>query len=216
MSTNIEPMVNSLMKNTTSANLINNLDMNLINPYGVDVHKHTLNPNINHREEHDKIKKDSEKKENLMNKINGMRNMLGKKIDRITHIPIVPEKVVEGISDREKNLREEKVQNYHRSEEGNDPMNIFSNMGNIQEIIKNKTLNELQHIKESPLDIPGKRSSEPHRTLFPFHARNVNRPPPPPHRPVIHHNVFDPFTKIPDHPFNFDFMKFKQNNKFSK
>lgn len=215
----MEPMVNNLLRNSTSANFLNNLDMNLINPYRIDVQKNISNNNK------DMMREEREKK--LMKKIDGFRNILTKKIENVGDLPM---NLNDNKDDVENHNPSKPIIPIHRINSFHHPyfsfghspfmrtkppvkltipnapsMNIMSNIDNIQELIKNKTIDELQSIPESPLDIPGKKIVEyPH-----FNNENFLE------IPKKSKSIFE-YPLMPLNENVFDMFKFKEHEKVNK
>jgi hypothetical protein len=114
--------MNDLMKNSTSAKFLDNVDPNLLNPYTKLKSNHKIKRDI----EDDVLR--------LTEPVNmkTKRDSIFKKL-------------------KPKSRRHD--------------MSIIGNIGNIQEIIKNKTLHDLGEIKDPPIEIPGKhRTNKKSRT----------------------------------------------------
>jgi hypothetical protein len=154
MSRNIEPIVHDLMNRTKSADFLNKVDMNLINPYKdmeivPQAKKNSENKKITENESSDVFKKkdlfqeikDFKIPSEFYDDLN-MEKFLNKKSQKnkskiYSKIPLIPE-----INESQPDTK------IH-------DMNVLNNLDNIQQIVKNETLHDLSEIKDPIVEIPG-------------------------------------------------------------
>lgn len=133
MSTNMEPIVNNLMKNSTSANFMNSVDVNLLNPY--------RNINLYPGREENNLKGNT-----------GFNKKTDPKKSILEEFQKFPD--FSGILPTQKKKSHPKPPKTSKKMS----MNIFDNIDKIQNMVKNKTLIELEKIKDSPIEIPQRNS----------------------------------------------------------
>ena len=137
MSRNFEPMVHDLMNKTTSADIFNKVDMNLINPYkDMDIMSHSKN-NSDDKKKLGKKSLNRYMNKNLFEEIKDFK---------------IPSEFYDNM-DIAKNFNT-KSQDKNPATKFHD-MNVLNNLDNIQQIVKNETLHDLSEIKDPIVEIPG-------------------------------------------------------------
>jgi hypothetical protein len=134
MSTNIEPMVNNLMNNKTSSNLMKGFDEDLLNPYHFQTYS-------NH--EHEKMNQNKMKQQQPKRNSDKFENPFENFDEDFNYDEI--------FKTSKSNLKDNKI-NENKNDDEN--MSIMNNIDNIQDIVKNRSISELENIKPSRIDIP--------------------------------------------------------------